>query len=157
MADSQTLRQWLILRMIAAEESVTIRRLIERSGVSDKTIRRDSTALRSRLTIIKISSDSPTTPTSDAFAAALRRKLDAFGVAPECRLTLGRRRTLRLHGKTIVGYEVILEHLTAEQSLNVQANTPPDPAQRFGRNHMGCGREKGDATHTSGIIRAFST
>lgn len=44
---SQTLRQWLLLRKLAADaRGVTIKRLVQETGVSDKTIRRDVKALQ---------------------------------------------------------------------------------------------------------------
>ena len=95
---------------------------------------RPSTALRSRLVIIKIK-DAPTAAdiTAENFEASARRQLNALGVSPESILTIGKRRTLRLKQKEVVGYEVILEGLTAEESLNVQE------AGIGGRRHMGCG------------------
>lgn len=92
-----------------------------------------ATALRSRLVTIKVAhTDAP--PTKEQFHAALRRKLDGLGVSAEVAITLLRRRTLRLKQKEIVGYEVLLEHLTAAESLSIQ--TTPDT---FSRQHLGCG------------------
>jgi CRISPR-associated protein Cas6 len=48
-------------------------------------------------------------------------------------LTLGKRRTLRIKDKEVVGYEVLVEALTAEESLNLQEHG------LGGRRHMGCG------------------
>jgi CRISPR-associated protein Cas6 len=98
-----------------------------------------TTAVRSRLVVIKVSSETPTAPTEDAFLNSLRRKLTAFGLTAESPVTLVKRRTIRVHHKEVVGYEVIIEHLTAEESLALQSNAPADSSQRFGRNHMGCG------------------
>lgn len=98
-----------------------------------------STAVRSRLVVIKISSETPTAPTADEFLAAIRRKLAAFDISSACPITLGKRRTLRVHAKEVVGYEVIVEQLSAPESLVLQSNSPRDSTQRFARNHMGCG------------------
>jgi len=112
-----------------------------RIGVPQVWALRPATALRSRLVIIKVK-DAPTAAdlTEDIFTAALRRQLDSLGVSSEARITIPmcragtpRRRTLRIKDKEIVGYEVILEGLTAEESLNIQERG------LGGRRHMGCG------------------
>lgn len=92
-----------------------------------------SPTLRSRLVTMRNGTD------PERFGKELRRKLDAFGVSPEAIVTLGKRRTIRIKDKEVVGYEVILEVLTAEESLAVQENQAAEPALRFARNHMGCG------------------
>jgi CRISPR-associated protein Cas6 len=75
----------------------------------------------------------------DRFQKELRRKLEALGVSSQAIVTLGKRRTIRIKDKDIVGYEVVLEGLSAEESLAIQENQPPDPALRFARTRMGCG------------------
>jgi len=98
-----------------------------------------ATALRSRLVVIKVAHIDAKGLTEDIFTAAARKKLDALGVSREVRIVIPRRddrpirRTLRIKDKQIVGYEVLLEGLTAEESLNVQE------AGLGGRRHMGCG------------------
>lgn len=109
-----------------------------RVGVPQVFTLTPGTAVRSRLVVIKISSDTPTAPSEDQFLAALRRKLTAFDISSECPITLGKRRTVRIHHKEVVGYEVIIEHLTAPESIALQSNSPPDPTHRFSRTHMGC-------------------
>jgi CRISPR-associated protein Cas6 len=47
--------------------------------------------------------------------------------------TRGKRRTLRIKDKEVVGYEVKLEGLTVAESLNIQEQG------LGGRRHMGCG------------------
>ena len=93
-----------------------------------------ATALRSRLVIIKLK-DAPTASEINGgnFQSSARRQLDSLGVSPEAILTLGKRRTLRIKDKEVVGYEVILEGLTAEESLDIQERGIG------GRRHMGCG------------------
>jgi CRISPR-associated protein Cas6 len=105
-----------------------------RVGVPQVWSLKPAPALRSRLVIIK-TKDAPNASalTADIFKAAARRKLDELGVSPEAILTLGKRRTLRIKDKEVVGYEVLLEGLTAEESLNVQEKG------LGGRRHMGCG------------------
>jgi CRISPR-associated protein Cas6 len=48
-------------------------------------------------------------------------------------LTLGKRRTLRIKDKEVVGYEVVVEGLTAAESITLQETG------LGGRRHMGCG------------------
>lgn len=90
-------------------------------------------ALRSRLVTIRNGME------EERFLKELRRKLDAMGVSPKVESTLGKRRTLRIKDKEVVGYEVILEGLDAEESLAVQENRASDPQLGFSRRHMGCG------------------
>lgn len=92
-------------------------------------------ALRSRLVVIKLSGnrDDPRPPEPDSFLAAARRQLDALDVSSAAQLALGKRRTLRIHQKEIVGYELMIECLTAAESLTLQERG------LGGRRHMGCG------------------
>lgn len=90
-------------------------------------------ALRSRLVTIKNGID------PERFLKELRRKLDAFGVAPEAQPSLGKRRTICIKEKEVVGYEVTIEALTAEESLAIQENrTQGSPEMGWSRRHMGC-------------------
>jgi len=90
-------------------------------------------ALRSRLVTIKNGTD------PERFLKEVRRKLDAFGVAVEAQVALGKRRTIRIKDKEVVGYEVIIEALTAEESLAIQENrTQGSPEMGWSRRHMGC-------------------
>ncbi len=92
-------------------------------------------ALRSRLVTIKLP-DAVTQPSdaaAEAFRAAARRQLADLGISPEAKLFLGKRRTLRIKDKEVVGYEVFIEGLTAEESLSVQEHG------LGGRRHFGCG------------------
>ena len=84
-------------------------------------------ALRSRLVTTKNCQD------QSRFESELRRQLDALDVASAVIVTIPKRRTLRIKDKEVVGYEVLLEGLTAEESLNVQEKG------LGGRRHMGCG------------------
>jgi CRISPR-associated protein Cas6 len=59
--------------------------------------------------------------------------LAANDIASEVQLTLGKRRTLRIRNKEVVGYEVVLGKLAAEESLLVQS------AGLGGRRRFGCG------------------
>ena len=133
-----TLMPWsdLVLRASDTQIAELIQLAGKRLTLGDRTIRvgvpqvralKPASALRSRLVTIKGFLD----PTS--FQAAVHRQLDALGIAQEAILTLGKRRTLRIKDKEVVGYEVILEGLTAEESLIVQEKG------LGGRRHMGCG------------------
>jgi CRISPR-associated protein Cas6 len=92
-------------------------------------------ALRSRLVTIKL--PAAATQSADIAAQAFRdsalRKLSDLGVSSEATLSLGKRRTLRIKDKEVVGYEVLVECLTAEESLTLQEHG------LGGRRHMGCG------------------
>jgi CRISPR-associated protein Cas6 len=54
-------------------------------------------------------------------------------ISPESLLTLGKRRTIRIKDKEVVGYEVLIERLSASESLILQGTG------LGGRRHMGCG------------------
>jgi CRISPR-associated protein Cas6 len=131
-------RSRLILRTAAdaigqliqlAGKSVTIAGTPVRVGVPQVWALKPAAALRSRLVTIKLKEGI----TPDIFQQSAREQLNTLGVSAEAILTLGKRRTLRIKDKEVVGYEVILEGLTAEESLNVQEKG------LGGRRHMGCG------------------
>ncbi|HEV3344817.1 MAG TPA: type I-MYXAN CRISPR-associated protein Cas6/Cmx6 [Pirellulales bacterium] len=94
-----------------------------------------ATALRSRLVTIKVSGDrnEPRPPDEATFLAAARRQLDALNVSPEAQVTVGKRRTLRVKDKEVVGYEVLVSALSASESVDLQSTG------LGGRRHMGCG------------------
>lgn len=86
-----------------------------------------ATTLRSRLVSTKNGQD------RDRFEAELRRQLDLLQVSNEIAITVGKRRTFRVRDKEIVGHEVLLEGLSAVESVAVQSHG------LGGRRHMGCG------------------
>jgi len=94
-----------------------------------------ASALRSRLVTIKVSGDreDPRPPDESTFLAAARRQLDALNISAEAQLTVGKRRTLRIKDKEVVGYEVLVQPPTADESLVLQTHG------LGGRRHMGCG------------------
>ena len=100
-----------------------------RVGVPQIWTLRPATALRSRLVTIKLKEGLD----AESFQDAARRQLDALNVSHEATLSLGKRRTLRIKDKEVVGYEAIIEGLTAEESLDLQEQGIG------GRRHMGCG------------------
>ena len=67
------------------------------------------------------------------FEVEIRRQLTAISVSDEAIVSVGKRRTIRIHGKEVVGYELIIEGLTADESIAIQT------AGLGGRRHMGCG------------------
>lgn len=117
-----------------AGKQIGMGRTTLRAGVPQVRALTPAPALRSRLVVIKVS-DVPNAADldKDNFGQAVRRQLDALGLSSETILTIGKRRTLRIKDKEVVGYEVILEGLTAEESLDVQEKGIG------GRRHMGCG------------------
>ncbi len=98
-----------------------------RLGVPQLHALEPATALRSRLVTIKGFQDAET------FAEAVRRQLDALEISDRVILTVAKRRTIRIRDKEVVGFEVILEALTAQESIAVQETGIG------GRRHMGCG------------------
>ena len=104
-----------------------------RIGVPRVRALEPATVLRSRLTVIKVAHIHPGRITAVQFAHAARRQLDERGISAGARLTLGKRRTLRIKSVEIVGYELIVAGLSAEDSLVLQR------CGLGGRQHMGCG------------------
>lgn len=89
-----------------------------------------ATALRSRITTTKNGEN------ADHFRSELRRQLALLNVSSDIDLTLPllpARRTIRIKGKEIVGHEVILTGISAQESLDIQIHG------LGGRRHMGCG------------------
>ncbi|GIW92995.1 MAG: type I-MYXAN CRISPR-associated protein Cas6/Cmx6 [Pirellulaceae bacterium] len=90
--------------------------------------------LRSRLVVIKIK-DVPSAAdlSPELFQRAARRQLESLGIRSDVGLTVGKRRTLRIRQREIVGYELTVRGLGAEESLALQSYG------MGGRRHMGCG------------------
>lgn len=92
-----------------------------------------ATALRSRLVVIKVANIRPDSVTDEQFAEAARRQLADLGISSESIITIGKRRTLRVKQRELVGYEVVVEGHTAEESVTLQEKGIG------GKRHMGCG------------------
>ncbi len=105
-----------------------------RIGVPEVRALQPATALRSRLTIIKVAHIDPASSVSeDQFQQSVQKQLTELGVSDVVRADLGKRRTLRLKQNEIVGYEVLIEGLSADESITLQEQG------LGGRRHMGCG------------------
>lgn len=117
----------IALAIPLAGRQLTLADRLVRVGVPSVQALQPVTALRSRLVTTKNGQD------PDHFRGELRRQLDLLHVSPEVLLTLGKRRTIRIKDKEIVGHEVILKGLSAEESLDIQSHG------LGGRRHMGCG------------------
>lgn len=97
--------------------------------------------LRSRLVTIKIKGVGAEQLQPDNFTAALRKQLKTIEISEQVNIIIPprrdngqpSRRALHLKGKKIVGYEIILEGVSAEESLKVQEHG------LGGKRHMGCG------------------
>ena len=90
---------------------------------------------------------------ADPFMAAVKRKLDSFGVKGRVELPRDeqeryRRRIIKIHGKSVVGFSVAVHDLSDEDSLLLQAGAvkaviPGDRTAQwqgiFSRRAMGCG------------------
>ncbi len=92
-------------------------------------------ALRSRLVTIKLPDavSQQSEAAAEKFRDAALRQLVQLGISMEAILSLGKRRTLRIKDKEVVGYEMVIEGLTAQESIAVQEHG------LGGRRHMGCG------------------
>lgn len=112
-----------------AGKSIDVAGRALRVGVPQVYGLRPSTAVRSRLVTIKLKEGL----TEQAFLESARRQMNDLGLYDEACLTLGKRRTLRIKDKEVVGYEVLVESLNAEESLILQERG------LGGRRHMGCG------------------
>ena len=110
-----------------AGKTVTIGDRQVRLGVPKVQGLEPATALRSRLVTIKGFMD------AEKFAEAVRRQLDALEISERVILTIGKRRTLKIRDKEVVGFEVIMEGLLASESITLQEHG------LGGRRHMGCG------------------
>jgi CRISPR-associated protein Cas6 len=86
-----------------------------------------ASAVRSRLVTTKNCLDTA------RFEAELKRQLSAIDVSGEAVLSIGKRRTIRIRDKEILGYEVVIEQLSSDESLVIQSQG------LGGRRHMGCG------------------
>ncbi|AOY57176.1 Cas6: CRISPR-associated endonuclease Cas6 [Desulfococcus multivorans] len=67
----------------------------------------------------------------ERFEEEIARQLSSIGVRGV--FTFGKRKTFQVHGKQIVGYEMTVSELTAEESITLQENG------LGGRRKMGCG------------------
>ena len=104
-----------------------------RVGVPQVRALRPSTALRSRLVTIKMPVSSANEIDETSFLAAIQQQLDDLGISKQASVTLAKRRTLNVKGREVVGYETIVEDLSAEESLGLQERGIG------GRRKMGCG------------------
>ena len=112
-----------------------------RVGVPEVRALVPAPVLRSRLVVIKVAHVDPASALDDQqFLAAARKQLDLLGISPAATPAIPadkegrpRRRTLQIKHREIVGYELIVEGLTAEESLTLQTHG------LGGRRHMGCG------------------
>jgi CRISPR-associated protein Cas6 len=104
-----------------------------RVGVPEVRTLVPSTAVRSRLVVIKIAHAGAADLTAETFSAAARRQMDELGIGAGAVLNVGKRRSLRMKQREIVGYELLVEGLTAVESIALQENG------LGGKRHMGCG------------------
>ncbi|MCA9218217.1 MAG: type I-MYXAN CRISPR-associated protein Cas6/Cmx6 [Planctomycetales bacterium] len=92
-----------------------------------------ATALRSRLVTIKLPVASASDIDEANFLEAVRQQLGDLGISQQATAALGKRRTLNVKGKEVVGYEMIIEGLSVKESLDLQRQGVG------GRRKMGCG------------------
>lgn len=94
-------------------------------GVPEVRPLQPAAVLQSRFVNIKGFQD------DEPFRGAAQRQLVALG--SRGRITVGRRRVMRIKDKTIVGFRVVVSDLTAEESIALQEHGIG------GRRRMGCG------------------
>ncbi len=94
-------------------------------GVPEVRTLRPVTRLRARLVTIKGFLK------EDEFLAATKRQLEQLGISGQAHI--GARRTFRVRDKQVVGFEMGVTQLTAEESLTLQEQG------LGGRRKMGCG------------------
>ena len=88
---------------------------------------RPSTILHSRLVTTKNGQD------PSRFSNETRRQLDQLSICSQAKVHVGRRRTVRIKQREIVGFELVVEGLDAVESIAIQTNG------LGGRRRMGCG------------------
>lgn len=96
-------------------------------GVPSISVLVPADCLRSRLVNIKGMTD------PEVFKQAVRRQLDELDVSQDVEIQILKRRTFCVHDKNIIGFEVVLSHLSPEESVRVQEEGIG------GRRKMGCG------------------
>lgn len=101
-----------------------------RIGVPEVRTLQPTTALRSRLVTIKLTNGDLS---EESFLTAIKEKLQSLEVSDQAITTLAKRRTLRVKDKEIVGYETIVEGLSADESTKLLQ------CGLGGRRKMGCG------------------
>lgn len=112
-----------------------------RVGVPEVQALVPAPTLRSRLVVVKVAHVAPASAlTDEQFLAAVRKQLDALNISAAATPLIPlnkdgnpRRRTLQIKHREIVGYELVVEGLTEEESLTLQTHG------LGGRRHMGCG------------------
>lgn len=104
-----------------------------RVGVPEVHALIPSTAVRSRLVIIKVAHADAAELTTETFSIAARKKLNELQIGADAILRVGKRRSLHMKQLEIVGYEVLVEGLLAEESIRIQEQG------LGGKRHMGCG------------------
>lgn len=96
-----------------------------RIGVPNSQALVPATALYSHLVTTKNGND------QKRFEEEMKRQMETL----DCKgkLSVGKRKTFKLHGKQVVGYSVLVSELTAEESITLQEQG------LGGRRKMGCG------------------
>lgn len=96
-----------------------------RLGVPNPYLLQPKTTVYSHMVTTKNGND------EERFKAEVGKQLEALDIRGK--VTIGKRRTFKVHGKQIVGYSVLVSELSAEESLTLQEKG------LGGRRKMGCG------------------
>ena len=86
-----------------------------------------SANLRSRLVTVKGFLE------KEAFLDAIQRQMEDLKLSKEITIIVGKQRTIRVKDKEIIGFDLLLNSLTAEESLKIQETG------LGGRRRFGCG------------------
>ena len=86
-----------------------------------------------RLVVIKVAHAGAGELTPANFTVAARKKMNDLGIGVDATMNVGKRRSLGMKQREIVGYEVFVEGLTAAESIALQEGG------LGGKHHMGCG------------------
>jgi CRISPR-associated protein Cas6 len=108
-----------------AGKTLDLDRYLLRIGVPHSQALVPSTTLYSHLVTTKNGYD------QKRFEEEMKRQMETL----DCKgkLSVGKRKTFKLHGKQVVGYSVLVSELTAEESITIQE------LGLGGRRKMGCG------------------
>ncbi|MBW1987662.1 MAG: type I-MYXAN CRISPR-associated protein Cas6/Cmx6 [Deltaproteobacteria bacterium] len=108
-----------------AGKSLIVQEDIIRIGVPNTRALIPATALFSPLATTKNGQD------QTRFECEIKKQMEKLGV--KGRISVGKRRTFQVHGKQVVGYEILVSELTASASFLVQEYG------LGGRRKLGCG------------------
>lgn len=127
-------RSELVLRLPAGQIGVYIALAGKAMEIAGHKFTVGIPATRSLIPAVALSSPLVTTKngTEQArFETEIKNQMETLGL--NGRVTVGKRRTFKVHGKQVVGYSILVTELSPEESILLQENG------LGGRRKMGCG------------------